>query len=79
MLLDICTRCLEHSLAVAEATVLLVAIGIVAILEVVSVKVAPNQEGAVVGVAYTSVAIVSGARISHGGRRYRSPPCSLLA
>ena len=62
-----------------EAIVLLVAIGKVAVLEVVNVKVAPNQEGAVVGVAYTSVAVVSGTRISHGGRRYRSPPCSLLA
>ena len=65
----ICTRCLIHSLAVVEGTVLLVAIGIVAVLEVVNVKVAPNQEGAVVGVAYTSVAVVSGTRFSRGGRR----------
>ena len=43
----ICTRCLIHSLAVIEATVLLVAVGKVAVLEVDNVK-----------VAFTSVAVV---------------------
>ena len=40
----ICTRCLVHSLAVVEATVLLVAVGKVAVLEVVNVKVASVLE-----------------------------------
>ena len=57
---SICTQCLVHSLAVVEVLVfLLVAVGKVAVLEVV-----------VAIVAYTSVAFVSDTRISHGGRRY---------
>ena len=40
----ICTWCLVHSLAVIEAIVLLVAIGKVAVLEVVDVKVASVLE-----------------------------------
>ena len=65
----ICTRCLVHSLAVVEAMcVLLVAVGKVAVLEVVNVKVTPVLEGVVAIVAYTSVAIVSGTRSSQGGR-----------
>ena len=47
-------------MAVGEGTVLLVAVGIVAVLEVVNVKVAPVLEGVVVEVASTSIAIVSG-------------------
>ena len=39
----ICTRCLVHSLAVVEATVLLVAVGKVAVLEVVFAKVASTN------------------------------------
>ena len=45
------------------------AVGIVAVLEVVNVKVTPVLEGVVVEVASTSVAIVSDTRFSHGGRR----------
>ena len=54
------------------------AVGIVAFLEVVNVKVAPVLEGVVVEVASTSVAVVSDT-CSKCGRGYRSPPCSLLA
>ena len=38
------------------------AIGKVAVLKVVNVKVTPNQEGVVVEVASTSIAIVTGTR-----------------
>ena len=71
---SICTWCLVHSLAVVEVTdflvvvgkgkVFLMAIGKVAVLEVVNVKVAPDLEGVVVEVASTSVAVVSGTRSS---------------
>ena len=68
----ISTGCLVHSLAVVEVTdilVFLVAVDIVAVLEVVNVKVTPVLEGVVVEVTSTSVAVVSGTRVSHGGRR----------
>ena len=58
MLLD-STLCLVHSLAVVEATVLLVAVDKVAVLEVVDVEVAPVLEGVVVKVKSTSVAVVT--------------------
>ena len=45
-------------MAVVEATVLLVAVGKVAVLEVVNVKVPPVLEGVVARVASTSVAVV---------------------
>ena len=44
----ICTQCLVHSLAVVEATVLLVAIGKVAVLEVVNVKVVSTSDAVVI-------------------------------
>ena len=56
-------------MAVVEATVLLVAVGKVAVLEVVFAKVTPIHEGVVAKFAYTSIAVVSGTLISHGGRR----------
>ena len=58
----LCTRSLVHSLAIIEVTdklVFLVAVGIVAVLEVVNVKVTPVLEGVIVEVASTcEVAIV---------------------
>ena len=77
MLLDM-HPCLVHSLAVVEVILVLVAVGTVAVLEVVNVKVPPVLEGVVAKVASTSIAVISDTR-SKCGRRYRSPPCSLLA
>ena len=48
---SISTRCLVHSLAVVEVTVFLVAIGKVAVLDVVVAKVASTSEVAIVIVA----------------------------
>ena len=44
----------------SEVSAFLVAVGIVAVLEVVNIKVAPVLEGVVVEVASTSLAVVSG-------------------
>ena len=43
---------------ITDSLVFLTAVGIVAVFEVVNVKVAPNQEGVVVEVTSTSVAVV---------------------
>ena len=50
---------LVHSLAVVEVTTFLVAVGKVAVLEVVNVKVTPVLEGVIVKVKSTSVAVVT--------------------
>ena len=54
MLLD-CTRCLVHSLAVVEATVLLVAVGMVAVLEDVVAKVASTSIAVVIVASFLEV------------------------
>ena len=79
----ICTWCLVHSLAIVEVTdflVFLVAVGKVAVLEVVNVKIAPVLEGVVDEVASTSkVAVVIVATAPEVVDVSRSPPCSLPA
>ena len=49
-------------MAVVEVTIFLVAVGKVAVLEVINVKVAPVLKGVVVEVTSTGVAIVTGTR-----------------
>ena len=63
MLLDM-HPCLVHSLAIVEVSAFLVAVDIVAVLEVVVVKVAPVLEGVIAKVASTSIAVISGTRSS---------------
>ena len=62
----ICTRCLVHSLAVVEVTLFLMAVGKVAVLEVVVAKVASTSVAFVIVASLLKVVDVKAAPVLEG-------------